>query len=86
MSAAAPLARRVPLIVAVIAAWLAITWLAGLRQGVLFAIGIALGGALAGAHFGFTTGWRVWIKSRDPTGLLAQFLAIGLAMAASIPL
>jgi uncharacterized membrane protein YedE/YeeE len=86
LSAAAPLARRVPLIVAVIAAWLAITWLAGLRQGVLFAIGIALGGALAGAHFGFTTGWRVWIKSRDPTGLLAQFLAIGLAMAASIPL
>jgi uncharacterized membrane protein YedE/YeeE len=86
LSAAAPLSRRVPLIVAVIAAWVAITWLAGLRQGVLFVIGVALGGALAGAHFGFTTGWRMWIKSRDPTGLLAQFLAIGLAMAVSIPL
>jgi uncharacterized membrane protein YedE/YeeE len=79
-------APRAPLLAAVAAAWVAIAWLAGLRQGLLFAIGIGLGAALAGAHFGFTTGWRVWIKSRDPTGLLAQFVAIGLAMAVSIPL
>jgi uncharacterized protein len=36
--------------------------------------------------FGFTTGWRAWIRDRDPTGFFAQFLAIGLAMLVSIPL
>jgi uncharacterized membrane protein YedE/YeeE len=28
----------------------------------------------------------VWIRERDPTGILAQFIAIGLAMLVSIPL
>ncbi|MBN9430315.1 MAG: YeeE/YedE family protein [Burkholderiales bacterium] len=73
-------------IIAVLAGWLAVTWLAGLRQGLLFLIGIGFGAVLSGAAFGFTTGWRVWIKQRDPTGMLAQFLAIGLATAVSIPL
>jgi uncharacterized membrane protein YedE/YeeE len=63
-----------------------VTWLVGLRQGLLFAVGIGYGAVLAGVSFGFTTGWRVWIRERDPTGLLAQFLAIALAMAVSIPL
>ena len=81
--------RRVagsPLIVGAIAAWLAITWLVGLRQGFLFLVGIGFGAVLAGVSFGFTTGWRVWIRERDPTGFLAQLLAIGLAMIVSIPL
>src|SRR5512134_773775 len=67
-------------------AWIAVTWLVGLRQGLLFLIGIGYGAVLAGVSFGFTTGWRVWIRERDPTGLLAQFLAIALAMVVSIPL
>jgi uncharacterized membrane protein YedE/YeeE len=75
-----------PLIVGAVAAWLSITWLAGLRQGFLFVIGIGLGAVLAGVSFGFTTGWRAWIRDRDPTGFLAQLLTIGLAMAVSIPL
>lgn len=75
-----------PLVAAAIAAWVAITWLVGLRQGFLFVIGIGLGAVLAGVSFGFTTGWRAWIRDRDPTGFLAQFLAIGLAMLVSIPL
>lgn len=75
-----------PLVAAAIAAWLAITWLVGLRQGFLFVIGIGLGAVLAGVSFGFTTGWRAWIRDRDPTGFLAQFLAISLAMVVSIPL
>lgn len=75
-----------PLIVGALIAWLAITWLVGLRQGFLFIVGIGFGAVLAGVSFGFTTGWRVWIRERDPTGFLAQFLAIGLAMLASIPL
>ncbi|HEX5640703.1 MAG TPA: YeeE/YedE thiosulfate transporter family protein, partial [Burkholderiaceae bacterium] len=75
-----------PLVLAALAAWLAITWLVGLRQGFLFVIGVGLGAVLAGVSFGFTTGWRAWIRDRDPTGFLAQFLAIGLAMVVSIPL
>jgi uncharacterized membrane protein YedE/YeeE len=75
-----------PLIAGALAAWLAITWLVGLRQGFLFVIGIGLGAVLAGVSFGFTTGWRAWIRDRDPTGFLAQFLTIGLAMVVSIPL
>jgi uncharacterized membrane protein YedE/YeeE len=69
-----------------VAAWFTVTWYAGLRQGLLFLTGAALGAVLAGYSFGFTTGWRAWIRDRDPTGILAQFVAIGLAMLVSIPL
>ena len=75
-----------PLILGAVIAWLAITWVVGLRQGLLFVVGIGFGAILAGVSFGFTTGWRVWIRERDPTGFLAQFLAIALAMLVSIPL
>ena len=80
------LARNLVSVGALLAGWLAVTWLAGLRQGALFVIGVGFGAVLSGASFGFTTGWRVWIRHRDPTGLLAQFLAIGLATAVAVPL
>jgi uncharacterized protein len=79
-------AANSPLIIGATVAWLAITWTVGLRQGFLFLVGLGFGAILAGVSFGFTTGWRVWIRERDPTGFLAQFLAIGLAMLVSIPL
>jgi uncharacterized membrane protein YedE/YeeE len=81
-------ARRIALGLSALAlvALIAVTWLVGLRQGLLFLVGIGYGAVLAGVSFGFTTGWRVWIRERDPTGFLAQFLAIGLAMVVSIPL
>jgi hypothetical protein len=79
-------AANAPLIAGAVIATLVVIWLVGLRQGALFVIGIGFGAVLAAVSFGFTTGWRVWIRERDPTGFLAQFLAIGLAMAASIPL
>jgi uncharacterized membrane protein YedE/YeeE len=78
--------RRPALILLATGAWLVVTWFAGLRQGFTFLIGIGLGATLAAVSFGFTTGWRVWLRERDPTGMLAQFLAIGVAMAISIPL
>jgi uncharacterized protein len=80
------LPRRALLVAAVVAGWLLTTWIAGLRQGFLFGIGVGFGATLAAVAFGFTTGWRVWIRLRDPTGLLAQFLAIALTMVVSIPL
>ena len=75
-----------PLVILAVLAWLSITWLVGLRQGFLFIVGIGFGAVLAAVSFGFTTGWRSWIRDRDPTGFLAQLLAIGLAMVVSIPL
>lgn len=75
-----------PLIAAALLSALAIAWLAGVRQGLLFLIGIGYGAVLAAVAFGFTTGWRVWIRERDPTGFLAQLLAIALTMCAAIPL
>ncbi|GAA4413457.1 YeeE/YedE family protein [Quisquiliibacterium transsilvanicum] len=83
---AARLSGHAIAILAVLAGWVAVTWLAGLRQGLLFLIGAGFGAVLSGAAFGFTTGWRVWIRHRDPTGMLAQFLAIGLTAAVAIPL
>jgi len=79
-------AASLPLVIGALIAWLAITWMVGLRQGFLFLVGIGFGAILAGVSFGFTTGWRAWIRDRDPTGFLAQLLAIGLAMLVSIPL
>lgn len=86
--AAAPGRRAATLGLAALAGalWVAVTWAVGLRQGALFLVGIGLGAVLAAVSFGFTTGWRAWILDRDPTGLLAQFLAIALAMLVSIPL
>ncbi len=79
-------AASTPLLIGTLLAWLAITWSVGLRQGFLFLVGLGFGAVLASVSFGFTTGWRVWIREGDPTGFLAQFLAIGLAMVISIPL
>jgi hypothetical protein len=85
-STASTAVRHAPWIALGIALWAAVTWLVGLRQGLLFAVGIGYGAVLAAVSFGFTTGWRAWIRDRDPTGLLAQFLAIALAMVVGIPL
>jgi hypothetical protein len=85
-SPASTAVRRAPWIALGIALWATVTWQVGLRQGLLFAVGIGFGAVLAAVSFGFTTGWRAWIRDRDPTGLLAQFLAIALAMVVGIPL
>ncbi|MEQ4618105.1 MAG: YeeE/YedE thiosulfate transporter family protein [Corticimicrobacter sp.] len=77
---------RLPLtlLMAAFAIWLA--WSVSLRQAVLFAVGIGMGGVLAGARFGFTTGWRRLIEERDASGVMAQLLLLAVAAACSIPL
>jgi uncharacterized membrane protein YedE/YeeE len=74
------------LLLAALAAFAAITWLVGWRQGLLWLIGLGYGLLLAAAAFGFTTGWRMWITRRDPKGLWAQFVGIAVAMLLSVPL
>ena len=63
-----------------------LAWSVAVRQALLFALGIGMGAALAGARFGFTTGWRRLIEARDPTGVTGQLLLLGLAATLSMPL
>ena len=56
------------------------------RQSALFLVGIGMGAALAGARFGFTTGWRQLIEQRNPQGVTGQVILLALASAAAIPL
>jgi hypothetical protein len=56
------------------------------RQAVLLLVGVGMGAALAGARFGFTTGWRQLIEDRDPRGVAGQVLLLGLASVAALPL
>lgn len=47
-------------------------------QTALFAIGIGMEAALAGARFGFTTGRRNLVVARDPRGVVGQANMLGL--------
>lgn len=78
--------NRLPLAAVMAAFFIALMWFVSLRQAVLFAVGIGMGSVLAGARFGFTTGWRRLIEQRDPSGVMAQLLLLGLAAAVSMPL
>lgn len=57
-----------------------------IRQAVLLLVGAGLGATLAGARFGFTTGWRQLIEQRDPRGVAGQVLLLALASALALPL
>ena len=78
--------NRTLLISGGLAGVLAVTLAVGLRQGLLALLGIGFGAVLQGARFGFTTGWRDFIERRDPQGLWAQMLLMGLAAAFTLPL
>jgi uncharacterized membrane protein YedE/YeeE len=78
--------RRWPLAVLAGAFLLALAGFVSVRQAALFAIGIGLGVALAGARFGFTTGWRTLVVDRDPRGVIGQVVLLALLALASMPL
>ena len=61
-------------------------WFVSIRQSLLFIVGIGLGLTLAGARFGFTTGWRNLIEQRDASGVLAQLVLLAIAAGISMPL
>lgn len=63
-----------------------LVWSVSVRQGVLFLVGIGFGAALAGARFGFTTGWRQLVEQRDPRGTYGQLLLLALAALLAMPL
>jgi len=63
-----------------------LAWFVATRQALLFVVGVGMGCLLAGARFGFTTGWRNLIEARDPSGVFAQLVLLAVAAALSIPL
>lgn len=63
-----------------------LVWSIATRQALLFVVGIGMGAALAGARFGFTTGWRQLIEDRDPRGVSGQVLLLGLGALMAMPL
>ena len=78
--------KRLPLTALLATAFVLLLWFVAVRQAALFVVGIAMGAALAGARFGFTTGWRQLIEARDPKGVIGQLLLLGLAATLSMPL
>ena len=70
----------------VVAVCLATSAVAGLRFGVMIAIGLGFGATLEGLRFGFAGPWRAMILRRDPAGIWAQLLAIGIVAIVALPL
>ena len=59
---------------------------AGARFGIMVLIGLGFGIVLEGLRFGFAGPWRTMILHREPAGILAQLLAIGLVACVAIPM
>ena len=78
--------KRLPLAALVAAFFLFLVMSVSVRQAVLLLVGVGMGSALAGARFGFTTGWRQLIEQRDPRGAAGQALLLALASLAALPL
>jgi uncharacterized membrane protein YedE/YeeE len=78
--------KRLPLSVALLAFFVYLALSVSIRQAVLFLVGIGMGAALAGARFGFTTGWRQLLEQRDPRGVTGQLVLLALASVLCLPL
>ncbi len=78
--------RRTALVLAATAAVLAVMILVGVRYGLLLAVGLGFGLVLEGLRFGFAGPWRAMILRREPSGMFAHLLAIGLVAIVALPL
>jgi uncharacterized membrane protein YedE/YeeE len=78
--------KRLPLAAVLAAFFVFLLMAVSVRQAVLMLVGVGMGAALAGARFGFTTGWRQLIEQKDPQGVAGQALLLALASLAALPL
>jgi len=78
--------QRVALVGAALLLVLAVAALVGARYGLLLLIGLGFGIVLEGLRFGFAGPWRAMIVRREPGGVMAHLLAIGLVAVVAIPL
>jgi uncharacterized membrane protein YedE/YeeE len=80
------LMKRYPLAAVLAAFFVFLVFSVSVRQAVLLLVGVGMGIALAGARFGFTTGWRQLIEDKNPQGVTGQVLLLALASLAALPL
>ena len=78
--------KRVPLAALLAAFFVFLVLAVSVRQAALLLVGVGMGMALAGARFGFTTGWRQLVEQRDPRGVVGQLLLLGVAATLAMPL
>jgi uncharacterized membrane protein YedE/YeeE len=78
--------NRLLFIIGGLAGALAVAYATGVRQGLLTLLGIGFGAVLQFARFGFTTGWRDFIETRNPQGIWGQMLLLSLAAILTLPL
>ena len=79
-------AQRLPIAIAVAALFGWLLWSVSARQALLLLVGVGLGWGLAAARFGFTTGWRILVEQRDPSGVYGQIILLALLAAVSMPM
>lgn len=78
--------KRLPLAIIMAAFFGWLLWSVSARQAGLFLVGIGLGAVLAGKRFGFTTGWRMLVEDKDPSGVFGQLILLALAACLAMPL
>ena len=79
-------AQRLPIAAVVLALFGWLLWSVSSRQALLLLVGVGLGWGLAAARFGFTTGWRILVEQRDPSGAYGQIILLALLAAVSMPM
>jgi hypothetical protein len=78
--------KRLPMAAMLAAFFIFLALSVSIRQAALMLVGVGMGAVLAGARFGFTTGWRQLIEQRNPQGASGQVLLLALASLAALPL
>lgn len=78
--------KRLPIVAMMAGFFVWMLWAVSMRQALLFLVGIGLGVALASQRFGFTTAWRILVEDKNPSGVVGQLIAFGLAAILSMPL
>ena len=85
-SSSSPVTARTALIGAALVAIMLVAILVGARFALMLLIGLGFGITLEGLRFGFAGPWRAMILRREPAGILAQLLCIGVVACFAIPL
>lgn len=78
--------RRLPLAAVLAAFFIFLALQVSIRQAILLLVGIGMGATLAGARFGFTTGWRLLVEQRNPQGVTGQIVLLAGASVLALPL
>ena len=81
-----PVLARTGLLFAALALIALVAVTVGARFALMLLVGLGFGIALEGLRFGFAGPWRAMILRREPGGILAQLLSIGIVASIAIPL